>query len=385
MFIRVANKFLDVLFTLEMHLVLLFLRLFARKRKTGNNGKKSILALPYYSENYAGGHSRIGDWQPFFAEDDIQFDVHWASESKEFLKEYFSENPFIRYFFFHKTLIRRVKILMKAHQYDVVWVQRAVVPFYPYRQACFEELLTKINQHFILDYYDADYASNNILTHDGARLAKKVTVASSYLLDHFSKINQETYYLPFAINYEVYALKTYIPEQNQLIIGWMGSPENFEFVLELEDVLIEIEQKYPQVKFVFICREKVKLRLKRYEFKSWSDANFDYYQVVSSFDIGIAPMLDYSERHLSKTAFKTLEFMSSGIAFVSSPWGTPNHLVENENVLFAVEMENWMLQIAKLIEDFDLRKKLGKAARITMEQHFSYTQVYSSLKKILLD
>ena len=188
--------------------------------------------------------------------------------------------------------------------------------------------------------------------------------------------------MPFAIKHEDYLLKTY-KENNSIIIGWMGSPENFENVLKIEEELIEIENSNPQVSFVFICREFFKIDLKRVRFLNWSDEGFDYYQTIKSFDIAIAPMVEANERNLAKTAFKSLEYMSSGLAFVSSPWGIPEYLIHNENVMIAKTKDDWINHLNELSIHLNKRKTLGQNAYNTMIEKFSYSVVYKDLKKIL--
>lgn len=381
---RLANKILNLLFKLEIILVYTLVK-YTVKRKKSVNKNYAILALPYYTKYGAGGHSRIGDWQAYFNEDSIVFDIHWASELNEFENESRSNNPFKRYWFFQKVFYRRVRVLYSAHQYDTVFVQRAVIPFFPFDDAYFERVLSEIDNKFIIDYYDADYVSNYRLTINGANSADKVTVASQYLKDYFKRINMNTFYIPFAMDYKAYRLKDYKVDNSTVTIGWMGSIENFSFVRELEEVLMKLDYEFPNIKFSFICREKFKLNLRNYEFQSWGDPAFDYFETVSSFDIGLAPFHDQSETTLAKTSFKALEYMSSGIAFVCSPLGMPNHLVHKKNVMIAENHEEWYVSLKRLVADFELRKELGRNARITISEHYDYAKVYSLLKNVLVN
>lgn len=379
---KFTNKILNSLFEFEINLIYILLKLTIRRKKV-IKCKKSILALPYISKYGTGGHSRIGDWKSYFNDDDIGFEVHWASDLREFEEESHSNNPFVRYWFFQKVLWRRVSILFTAYRYDTVFVQRAIVPFYPFKKAYFERILSLIDNCFVIDFYDADYVSNYQLTVDGAIYADKVTVASPYLENFFLNFNRNTLYVPFAIDYEVYRLKEYIDNQQVITIGWMGSVENFSFVLEIKDILKRISDEFLNVKFIFICSQKFDLYLKNCEFRRWGDPGFDYYKTVASFDIGIVPLLGQSETTLAKTAFKSLEFMSSGIAFVCSPIGIPNYLEHEKNAMIAIEKEDWYSHIKKLILEFNLRKSIGYEARLTMTEHYSYLKVYRLLKSIL--
>ena len=110
------NRIVHYLFLIEINLLILlasFVALFKKK----NKGNKRILTLPYYSQNYAGGQSRIGEWKSLFEKEGWDFNIHWASEEKEFLSEFYSKNPFVRYYFFHKVLLRRINILFNLNKY----------------------------------------------------------------------------------------------------------------------------------------------------------------------------------------------------------------------------------------------------------------------------
>ena len=159
---KVFNKILDVLFNLYVELIILW---FSKKKKFINTELKGkgIMALPYYSEHYPGGHSRIGDWKVFFNSDQVEFDVFWASESNFFLKAFYSKNPFLRYWFFLRVLQSRISCISKLNCYEAIWIQRAFIPFYPFKKDKFESLITRIHPNVIIDYYDADYELISIL------------------------------------------------------------------------------------------------------------------------------------------------------------------------------------------------------------------------------
>ena len=381
---KILNKALDIIFNLYVSILVAYHRHVSKKNNELKSDKYKVMALPYYSENYPGGHSRIADWEPYFTNDGIVYDVYWASNSEIFLKNFYSGKPLVRYRFFFKVLSSRVKLISKINNYDAIWIQRAFVPFYPFKKPFFEELICQLNPNVTIDYYDADYESNYKLTIDSAKFANKVSVASQYLNNYFNKINLKTFYLPFAIKHEEYELKNHKYINENLIIGWMGSPENFENVKKIEDSLIEIEKKNDNIKFIFICRKTFSLKLNNVEFRKWTDEGFDYFKTIASFDIGLAPMIEENELNLAKTAFKTLEYMSSGIPFVSSPFGIPEHLKHGKNVLLAKNKNDWIDHLKFLVSSREKREKMGENAYKTMIDKFSYSAVYKELKNILI-
>lgn len=379
-------RFYHLLFLIEFNAVLIFLHLYkylAIKKKRGSDIR--ILALPYYSLNYAGGHSRIGDWKPYFEKNNIQYDVHWASEAQEFLQEFMTDNWLKKYWFYHKLLWRRVKVIFLLKNYDSIWIQRAFIPFYPFKDAYFEKLINQLHKNITIDFYDADYESNYNLTINAAKYSKKVTVASKYLQDFFFRKNIQTYHVRLAMDHKIYKENIFKKNDDyEIIIGWMGAPENFKNILLVMDELKEIERMHNNVRFHFICRELPKIPLTRYKQYKWGDKGFNYYTLISNFDIGIAPMIYATERDKGKTAFKTLEYMASGVPFVTSPWGVSDKLIDNNNCLFAYNKQEWKEKLNQLIEDEKLRQRLRTEAKKTLLKYHSYENVYLGLKQILI-
>lgn len=375
-----------LVFLIELNIILFFFWIYALVFKNSydnRSNKNKILALPYYPLNYAGGHSRIGDWKPYFEKEGITYDVRWASNKNEFIGELISESWLLRYWFYHKVLFRRFKLLFIINKYESVWIQRAFIPFYPFKDAYFEKIIRRINNNIVLDFYDADYMSNYDLTINGAKFANKVSVASLFLVDYFKAKGINTQFIRYAMNYEEYLTHSE-KQSNKVIIGWLGAPDNFSNVKLIEDLLVEIEEKYSFVEFHFICREIKPIKLKRWKLSKWGDEDFDYHKIIADFDIGIAPMLNATDRDKARTAYKTLEYMAAALPFVTSPWGVSDKLVHNKNCLFANEQPDWKEKLELLIKDASLRKSLGQNARATLIEFHSYANVFEELNKVLL-
>jgi glycosyltransferase involved in cell wall biosynthesis len=73
-----------------------------------------------------------------------------------------------------------------------------------------------------------------------------------------------------------------------------------------------------------------------------------------------------------KCGFKGLQYMSLGIPALMSPVGVNTQIVShNENGFLLVKIEDWKNQLELLLTNVDLRKKIGAAGRITIEQRYS--------------
>ena len=96
-----------------------------------------------------------------------------------------------------------------------------------------------------------------------------------------------------------------------------------------------------------------------------------YLDLVEQADINIA-VLEDSRVTDTKSEIKWLEAAAFGIPSVVSPTAAYRQvLTDDENVLFAATIEDWQRQVARLIEEAELRARIGAAARTLALERFS--------------
>lgn len=374
------GKILDLLFLLFSHTSTLYLKLLSfRKTKV----KKDIAVFPYYANGWPGGYERIGNWKPYFESEGKIFDIYWCSTKKEFEDFLRTKSIIHKYRFHFKVLFRRIKTLKKLSQYSTIWIQRSFIPYFPYKDSLFEKKLNKLNKNIIIDFYDADYTSNYNLIINAAKSAKKVSIATPFLKDYFTGLNANTHHLRMTIDYTKYIEKKHIDSSdNKIIIGWMGNPGNALNLKKLEKVFQKIETNYNNTEFHFLCSDLPMLNIKNLKSFSWDQKNFDYYNWIANIDIGISPYFGDSDRLKAKPAMKTLEFMASNIAVVSSIWGSFDKMKDKQDILIADSDQDWYDYLSKLILDKDFRIKIAKNGNKKMKKFHSYEKQFTQLKKI---
>ena len=98
-----------------------------------------------------------------------------------------------------------------------------------------------------------------------------------------------------------------------------------------------------------------------------------------SFDIGIMPLQDdlFSR---GKCSFKAIYCMAHGVPVVISPVGMNCAVVAHgESGFFAITADEWTGALSQLIEDAELRGKLGRRARQTIVEQFDAQVVADSV------
>lgn len=90
------------------------------------------------------------------------------------------------------------------------------------------------------------------------------------------------------------------------------------------------------------------------------------------------PDIDWTR---GKCGLKGLQYMGLGIPSIMSPVGVNTEIIEHGiNGFLASTNEEWVQCLSQLIDSPALRKKMGEAGRITVENKYS---VKSNTKKYL--
>jgi len=344
--------------------------------------KQSILALPYTPRDWPGGYDRMDAWADLFRKEGYTYEVEYAwNKNDSLLFDKSNHLTRTKYKIYFKILFARLKLLGAIGQYEHVWVQRAFIPMFPYKDAYFDKLLSKIHPHVIYDFYDADYEANYNLVMSTVLLANKVTVATEYLRAKFITHNTNTFLLRYAIDTSSFVAKNTNGE-NQLKIGWMGSPGNAKNLLAIASQLEKITSEFPNIIFSFVCRDMPSLKIQNMELLCWGNDNFNYFEWLSSIDIGIVPFINPDERTKAKISMKGLEFMASGTAMCCSEFIHSDKLINGRSYTLVKENE-WYEALKNLITNQALRLSIGKEAKKVFDAYHSYPKIYADFLAIL--
>ena len=83
---------------------------------------------------------------------------------------------------------------------------------------------------------------------------------------------------------------------------------------------------------------------------------------------------------------KAIEYMSLGKPVVASPVGEHNFIIKDRvNGFLAQSNEDWLSKIEELVENADLRYRIGARARNTVTMSFSLDKVARKVSALLQD
>lgn len=355
------------------------IKIFLRKKDPSYD----LLILPYYPKEWPGNYRTAG-YKRFFEEDGLRAKTinAWNKRDIEFFLGH-SSNAFKLYRIYFKILFNRFAVVFKIRNFETIWIQRAFIPAFPFKHAYFEKLISTIHPNIGFDFYDADYESNYNLVFEVVKTAKFITVASEFLYNKFRPYNPNISFIRFSIEDANYIVKDEKNRNAKIIIGWMGSPSNAKQLIYIKEQLKQLEIKYENVIFSFVCRELPNLGLEKMELHTWGKNNFNYYEWLANLDIGIVPFIDQNERTKAKISMKGLEFMYCKIPMISSPYVHSDVLEVGKSFLPAGQKE-WFSKLSLLIENEEFRYNIAQNAKHVFNKYHTYESNYQQLKGILL-
>lgn len=282
---------------------------------------------------------------------------------------------------FIKGVFRRIKDVLRAKDFDIVFIYREA---FMTGTTVFEKLIKRAGAKIIFDFDDAiwnhdvsegnkglSWLKNPEKTKDIIGLADLVFAGNPYLADYAKQFSSNVVIVPSTIDLNYYQVppKNSLPTGN-VVIGWSGSLTTIEHFKTIIPVLKKLKEKFGnKIEFkVFGIPEyrNEDLGIKGIAWTPETEA-----REIASFDIGIMPLPD-NEWSRGKCGMKGLQYMALEVATVMSPVGVNKEIIrEGENGLLASSEEEWLQKLSLLIESKELRERLGKAGRKTVEEKYS--------------
>ena len=287
-----------------------------------------------------------------------------------------------------KAYINRFLLLFTLFQYDKVIIEKEL---FPYFFSWFERMLSFLGVKYIVDYDDAIFHNYDLNVNRGIRFLLKhkidkvmkssdcVIAGNSYLAQRSITAGaKKVEIIPTVIDTTRYELKKKTLS-NDFIIGWIGSPSTFKYVKELRDVLDKISQKYPVKIHVVGANED--LGMENIYYFSWEETN--EVMRIMEFDVGIMPLQD-TPWELGKCSYKLIQYMGCGLPVIASSVGMNKEVVqENVNGLLAQSSKEWYNALERLIQDKELKIRLGEKGRNDVLNKYSLNIYRNNLLKLI--
>lgn len=274
-----------------------------------------------------------------------------------------------------------VRLLVALLWADVVVIQKKLFRRPLYR------LIRLLNAATVFDFDDAIYVYDDVKDQlpDVLRSSRHVIVGNRCLEGYARRFAAHVTRIPSPVDCEVFRPDTgRKSDKKPVTIGWIGLGGNQVYLEQLDPVFARLLQlKGESVQLKVISNREFRFMSCAFPVVNvpWSLAT--EVEELRAVDIGIMPLTD-DEISRGKCAFKALQYMSLGIATVVSPVGMNREIIRHGiSGMLASSEEEWVDGLLRLIDDPALRERLGREARKTVEQKYSYGVTVPQLACVL--
>ena len=230
-------------------------------------------------------------------------------------------------------------------------------------------------------------------------LADMVTTTTNIIADEFRQFNPNVKVLPNCIDLTLWKKLPLQPHKG-IRMGWSGGYSHYEDWLIMAQVLPQFMRDNPNVTLV-ILGHKWDSSLRgidpsRIDYRGWCPTPaYPYVSAIMDLDFAVIPLVD-NEFNRCKSPIKWLEMAALEVPSVSSfcsPYAEMMDLVA-ENGIFVENNDpsGWLAALETMTARAELRKRMGVAARQTVERHFDvaknyhlWVEAYESLKAPVLE
>lgn len=273
----------------------------------------------------------------------------------------------------------RMRRLLSREKPDLVWIEKEVFPWLPWP---LEHAILPHNVPFVSDYDDAlfhryDLHKRSVVRSllgrkiDGVMGASNLVMAGNqYLADRAKAAGaQQVVVVPTVVDVDAYSTDRCPPDDGRLRIGWIGSPSTWaDYGVPLLPLLGSVAESHGAI-IRAVGAGVTAVPDQILEILPWSEDT--EVSLIQSMDIGIMP-LDDSPWSRGKCGYKLIQYMACGVPVVASPVGVNCEIIEHGVNGFLAETEaDWFTALDTLLDDPDLRRRMGAAGRQKVETDYS--------------
>lgn len=339
---------------------------------------KVLAVVPSIYDTSPGQRFRIEQWEPILLQGGVEI-TYAPFETEELRLILYSGGKILEKIGgVARSMQRRGGELDSVSNFNLVYVFREAALLGP---PWFERKIGRTGVPMVFDFDDAIFVSykspsNGYLSYlkfagktaEICRLATHVMAGNEFLAEYARAHNKNVTIVPTTIDTDKYAFVERAVEPENVTIGWSGSFSTIQHLNTIRDVLQELA-KTEQFRLRVIGTPEYDLPGVDVEAIQWrSETELDDLRRI---DIGLMPLPD-DNWSKGKCGLKALQYMALGIPTICSPVGVNSTIIQDaENGFLAVSKADWVEKIKRLIHSPDLRRKLGRAGRETVEQRFS--------------
>jgi glycosyltransferase involved in cell wall biosynthesis len=287
------------------------------------------------------------------------------------------------------TFLRRWRNLREASDFDLVWIEKDALPWIP---TALEQVLLPKSTPLVLDYDDAVYHNYagprsrlaQLLLRDKIprlmRRAELVVAGNKDIAEYARAAGAKAVeVIPSSVDTTRYMAR---PDGggDVTVVGWIGNPGTSAYLDLVANALIEASTQVP-FRFVAIGALEVPRIGLSTAVVPWTEETEA--AELSRIDVGIMPLPDRPFER-GKSGYKLVQYMAAGKPSLASPVGANAEIVEHGRTGFlASTPQEWKDRLVELLQDRELRARMGWAGRARCEAEFSLAVSAPRLARLL--
>lgn len=287
------------------------------------------------------------------------------------------------------------RLAARLWHFDVLVIQKAYGRYDPWIMRLAKALGLAV-------FFDIDDAPSRVSSSRVERAARTMMQGShgvfagcSALVELSEKVQPETHLVPSAIRLATYAPLTKHDTEEPVTLGWIGNGAHYtdDLISVLAPALRTVAAQTPlRFRIVGACAEPrlyetftaiPGLDADLVDGIEWSDAKAVNAE-IAQFDVGLYPLARGAFNDF-KCGFKALEYMAMGLPVLASD--AANHseiVVEGETGYLLRSEEEWTRALTRLIQDSELRSRMGQAGRARVMSSFTTALIARDLEEYFL-
>ena len=334
----------------------------------------NILMLSRYSRLGASSRLRFFQYLPYLEKVGFSFTIRPFFGDNYLADLYNGKMPL---FSVLKSYISRVVTMLGAQRFDAIWMEAELLRWLP---AWVEEALFPSDVPLVVDYDDAIFHWYETQRFPGVSrllgqkinrimaMAELVVVGNDHLGNYAHSAGaKRVEKVPTVVDIDRY----FVPDRDIsrcVTVGWIGTPVTAKFLSHISEALQIVVNKYG-VSIVAVGAKPQQLHGLPVEVRPWQETT--EVAEIQGFDIGLMPLPDEPYER-GKCGYKLIQYMACGKPVVASPVGANTEIVRHgENGFLATTSDQWIDALSHLVEDPNLRFRMGQKGRRMVESAYS--------------
>lgn len=289
--------------------------------------------------------------------------------------------------------LERLEQCRASNSADVIWLEKEALPWLPWS---LERLALPHGIPLVSDYDDAVFHRYDLHRQPMVRMvlgnkidhvmaySSLVTAGNDYLADRARTAGAPwVEVVPTVVDTEAYQPSPCSRMVDKLRVGWIGTPQTWKkYGLPRSDLFQNVAHHH-DARFYLVGAHLHSSSDGAFDYVPWSEGS--EIAAIQRMDVGIMPLMD-DPWERGKCGYKLIQYMACGLPVIASPVGVNREIVEHGvNGFLASSEKEWRSALCGLLNDSELRRKMGNAGREKVVAKYSIQAQGPRVARLLIE